>query len=138
MRIAVLAAYASCVFMACVVLAGCGGHEAQSQLGLSPASEQNSTPDFIGPATGKKKGGPYWWVWVSAKVPWTKTKTIIAYCPKSYVVTGGGYTGKNGAEIGNPHPLLPQLNGWTISAYGDNQSGLPSNATVYAVCAPTT
>jgi hypothetical protein len=122
-------------------LAGCdnAGMQSQSQFASSQAREQNPSSDFIGPATGQKKRGPYWWVWVSATVPPDASHTFLAYCPKNYVVTGGGYSesGPGPFSVGVTEPHLPDLSYWLLEV-NNNSQYYKGRVTEFAVCAPMT
>jgi hypothetical protein len=138
MRVPSFIALALAALPATSVLAGCDNAGSQSQFVLSQAHKQSAGPDSMHPATGKKKSGPYWWVWVSATVPAGATHSFFAYCPKNYVVTGGGYSegapGPWNVNVTAPH--LPDLTYWMLIVSNNNFSS-SGRMTEYAVCAPT-
>lgn len=127
------------VLLPFLTLPGCGNDGTQMQRVSTPARDQVSSSESIGTETGKKKGGPYWWIWVSAKVPPGASHTFLAYCPKDYVVTGGGYNegapGPWNVDITQPH--LPDLRYW-ILVVNNNNFSFSGRMTEYAVCAPAT
>ncbi|HVR45194.1 MAG TPA: hypothetical protein VMT95_00930 [Candidatus Binatia bacterium] len=121
---------------AAALFVGCNAVSAQS---TSPGSVNPEVSTGVFPAsasmspTGHKRVGTYVWVWHTAKVSGS-IKSIEAYCPHQYFVTGGGYRAMGAFVYGSTPD--PAFDGWILLAYPQG-SGPPSvSVTVYAACTP--
>lgn len=124
--------------LAVLTLVGCGYSGSQQRFAPSTSAGQIANLSATGLSTGKKHMGQYWWIWLKVNIPFEKTRTIDVYCPKNYVVTGGGFDQGNEENTYTyaSAPILPALTGWAVIAQHVNDPSGSGWETAYAVCAP--